>query len=124
REGRSRRSPPRRRRGRVELGPDRRRPHRSGNRATSPQGGLGDHPFQERRPGGAGPGDRPASRRGGGNSRGLMSKNVVIIGGVLVGLSSALFLTEAGAEVTIIDNSALGSGAARGNAGFMCTAIV
>ncbi len=53
-----------------------------------------------------------------------MSKSVVIVGGGLVGLSSALFLTEAGAEVTIIDNVALGSGAARGNAGFMCTAIV
>ena len=53
-----------------------------------------------------------------------MSKTVVIVGGGLVGLSSALFLTEAGADVTIIDSGALGSGAARGNAGFMCTAIV
>ena len=53
-----------------------------------------------------------------------MSKSVVIVGGGLVGLSSALFLTEAGADVTIIDSAALGSGAARGNAGFMCTAIV
>lgn len=53
-----------------------------------------------------------------------MSKTVVIVGGGLVGLSSALFLTEAGADVTIIDSDALGSGAARGNAGFMCTAIV
>ncbi|MEY2553829.1 MAG: D-amino-acid dehydrogenase, partial [Ilumatobacteraceae bacterium] len=53
-----------------------------------------------------------------------MTKSVVIVGGGLVGLSSALFLTEAGAEVTIIDSGALGSGAARGNAGFMCTAIV
>jgi D-amino-acid dehydrogenase len=53
-----------------------------------------------------------------------VSKTVVIVGGGLVGLSSALFLTEAGAEVTIIDNGELGGGAARGNAGFMCTAIV
>ncbi len=53
-----------------------------------------------------------------------MSKTVVIVGGGLVGQSSALFLTEAGADVTIIDSDALGSGAARGNAGFMCTAIV
>jgi D-amino-acid dehydrogenase len=53
-----------------------------------------------------------------------VTKSVVIVGGGLVGLSSALFLTEAGAEVTIIDSGALGSGAARGNAGFMCTAIV
>ena len=53
-----------------------------------------------------------------------MTKSVVIIGGGLIGLSSALFLTEAGAEVTVIDSDALGSGAARGNSGFMCTAIV
>ena len=53
-----------------------------------------------------------------------MTKSVVIVGGGLVGLSSALFLTESGAEVTVIDSEALGSGAARGNAGFMCTAIV
>ena len=53
-----------------------------------------------------------------------MSKSVVIVGGGLVGLSAALFLTEAGADVTIVDNGALGGGAARGNAGFMCTAIV
>ena len=51
-------------------------------------------------------------------------KSVVIVGGGLVGLSTALFLTEAGAQVTILDRAQLGSGAARGNAGFMCTAIV
>jgi D-amino-acid dehydrogenase len=53
-----------------------------------------------------------------------VSKSVVIVGGGLIGLSSALFLTEAGADVTVIDSGSLGSGAARGNAGFMCTAIV
>ncbi len=53
-----------------------------------------------------------------------MSKEVVIVGGGLVGLSSALFLTEAGADVTIVDSEGLGGGAARGNAGFMCSAIV
>jgi D-amino-acid dehydrogenase len=53
-----------------------------------------------------------------------VSKDVVIIGGGLIGLSSALFLTEAGASVTVVDSDGLGSGAARGNAGFMCTAIV
>jgi D-amino-acid dehydrogenase len=53
-----------------------------------------------------------------------VSKSVVIVGGGLVGLSSALFLTEAGADVTIVDTGELGGGAARGNAGFMCTAIV
>jgi D-amino-acid dehydrogenase len=53
-----------------------------------------------------------------------VTKSVAIIGGGLIGLSSALFLTEAGADVTVIDSGSLGSGAARGNAGFMCTAIV
>jgi D-amino-acid dehydrogenase len=53
-----------------------------------------------------------------------VSKDVVIIGGGLIGLSSALFLSEAGANVTVVDSDGLGSGAARGNAGFMCTAIV
>ncbi len=53
-----------------------------------------------------------------------MSKEVVIVGGGLIGLSSALFLTEAGANVTIVDSEGLGGGAARGNSGFMCTAIV
>ena len=72
----------------------------------------------------AGPGDRPTRCRGSRNPGDAVTKSVVIVGGGLVGLSSALFLTEAGADVTIIDNAALGSGAARGNAGFMCTAIV
>ena len=39
-----------------------------------------------------------------------MSKEVVIVGGGLVGLSSALFLTEAGADVTIVDSEGLGGG--------------
>jgi D-amino-acid dehydrogenase len=53
-----------------------------------------------------------------------VSRSVVVIGGGLIGLSSALFLTDAGAEVTIIDSAAAGSGAARGNAGWMCTTMV
>lgn len=53
-----------------------------------------------------------------------MTKSVVIIGGGLIGLSSALMLDERGIDVTIIDRSSLGSGAARGNAGFMCTTLL
>ena len=53
-----------------------------------------------------------------------MTKSVVVIGGGLMGLSAALFLTDAGAEVTIIDSDAAGSGAAKGNAGWMCTTMV
>ena len=53
-----------------------------------------------------------------------MTKSVVIIGGGLQGLSTAFFLTELGAEVTIVDHGALGGGAARGNAGYMCGTIL
>lgn len=45
-------------------------------------------------------------------------KHVVIVGGGLIGLTSALFLTERGATVTIVDAAAMGSGASQGNAGF------
>lgn len=48
------------------------------------------------------------------------SPHVVIVGGGLIGLTSALFLTERGATVSIIDTSAVGSGASQGNAGFFC----
>lgn len=48
------------------------------------------------------------------------SPHVIIVGGGLIGLTSALFLTERGATVSIIDASAMGSGASQGNAGFFC----
>jgi D-amino-acid dehydrogenase len=53
-----------------------------------------------------------------------MSRSVVIVGGGLAGLSTALFLTERDAEVTILDHGALGGGAARGNAGFMNSTMI
>lgn len=53
-----------------------------------------------------------------------MSTSTAIIGGGLVGLTTAFFLTEAGAEVTVVDHGALGGGAARGNAGFMCATMI
>ena len=65
----------------------------------------------------AGPCHRPTRRGGSGNPGSGVSKSVVIVGGGLVGLSSALFLTEAGAEVTIIDNGALGGGGHAGTPG-------
>ena len=52
------------------------------------------------------------------------STPVVIVGGGLIGLSSALALHERGAEVTVVDAAALGSGAARGNAGFLCPTLL
>jgi D-amino-acid dehydrogenase len=51
-------------------------------------------------------------------------RHVTIIGGGLIGLTSALFLREAGAEVRVIDHGPLGGGASRGNAGYMCTTIL
>ena len=52
------------------------------------------------------------------------AKSVVVVGGGLIGLSTGLLLAERGAQVTIIDSGELGSGAARGNAGFMCTTLL
>ncbi len=49
---------------------------------------------------------------------------IVIIGGGLIGLHTALFLTDQGAEVTIVDHTSIGGGASRGNAGFMCSTLV
>jgi glycine/D-amino acid oxidase-like deaminating enzyme len=53
-----------------------------------------------------------------------MAKSVAIVGGGLIGLSTALLLADRGADVTVIDSGELGSGAARGNAGFMCAALL
>jgi D-amino-acid dehydrogenase len=46
--------------------------------------------------------------------------HVVIIGAGLIGLTTALELTERGASVTIVDVTEPGSGASQGNAGFFC----
>jgi D-amino-acid dehydrogenase len=48
-----------------------------------------------------------------------MSKNIVIIGGGIVGLSSAYYLYKAGHEVTVIDKSDITSGASFVNAGYI-----
>jgi D-amino-acid dehydrogenase len=53
-----------------------------------------------------------------------VTKSVVVVGGGLVGLATALILSDRGADITIVDRSELGSGAARGNAGFMCTTLL
>lgn len=51
-------------------------------------------------------------------------RHVTVVGAGAVGLTTALFLHEAGAEVRLIDHGPLGGGASRGNAGLICTAIV
>jgi D-amino-acid dehydrogenase len=48
-----------------------------------------------------------------------MSKNIIIIGGGIVGLSSAYFLQKEGHQVTVIDKSDITSGASFVNAGFI-----
>ncbi|MFS4492034.1 NAD(P)/FAD-dependent oxidoreductase [Maribacter sp. 2308TA10-17] len=48
-----------------------------------------------------------------------MSKNIVIIGGGIVGLSSAYFLQKEGHQVTVIDKSDISSGASFVNAGYL-----
>lgn len=48
-----------------------------------------------------------------------MSKRVIIIGGGIVGLSSAYFLHKEGHEVTVIDKSDISSGASFVNAGYI-----
>jgi D-amino-acid dehydrogenase len=54
----------------------------------------------------------------------VSAKSVVIVGGGLIGLTSALALHERGASVTVVDRDALGSGAARGNAGFLSPTLL
>jgi D-amino-acid dehydrogenase len=49
---------------------------------------------------------------------------IVIIGGGLIGLHTALFLREQGADVTVVDHGSMGGGASKGNAGFMCSSLV
>src|SRR5262245_54664772 len=49
---------------------------------------------------------------------------VAVIGGGLIGLTSALLLADDGHDVTIVEREALGGGAAQGNAGFMCPPLV
>ncbi|WP_457616537.1 NAD(P)/FAD-dependent oxidoreductase [Lutibacter sp.] len=48
-----------------------------------------------------------------------MSKNVVIIGGGIMGLSTAYYLLKEGHQVTVIDQSDISSGASFVNAGFI-----
>ena len=50
--------------------------------------------------------------------------SVVIVGGGLIGLTTAVFLNDRGVDVTIIDSGELGGGAAKGNAGLLCSALL
>jgi len=47
-------------------------------------------------------------------------KNVVVIGGGIVGLSSALYLQRSGCKVTVLDKSGFQNNCSYGNAGYVC----
>ena len=46
--------------------------------------------------------------------------NVLIIGGGIIGLSSAYYLQQSGHEVTVIDKTDISDGCSYGNAGYVC----
>ena len=49
----------------------------------------------------------------------MVKKKVVVLGGGIVGLSTAYYLIQEGHEVTIIDKGRLDSGASHVNAGYL-----
>ncbi len=49
-------------------------------------------------------------------------RKVIVIGGGIVGLSTALFLARRGAEVTVLERDRIGDGASAGNAGILAQA--
>ena len=48
-----------------------------------------------------------------------MSKSVLVVGGGIIGLSSAYYLNKAGHHVTVVDQSNLDAGASYVNAGYL-----
>ena len=53
-----------------------------------------------------------------------MTRHVVVVGAGIVGVSSAIWLQRAGAQVTIIDRAAPGTGTSHGNAGVLAACAV
>jgi D-amino-acid dehydrogenase len=52
----------------------------------------------------------------------MSARRVVVVGGGVAGLSTAYFLRQGGADVTVLDAGAMGAGASAGNAGWVCPA--
>jgi D-amino-acid dehydrogenase len=52
------------------------------------------------------------------------ARRVVVVGGGVIGLSSAYALNRIGWDVTIVDRDAIGSGASHGNCGYICPSHV
>lgn len=57
-------------------------------------------------------------------TRALRPGSVAIVGGGLIGLCCAHYLSAAGVRVTVLERDRLGSGASRGNAGEVCPDLV
>lgn len=53
----------------------------------------------------------------------MTKTDIIIIGGGIIGVSSAYFLTERGFSVTLIEKNEIGAGASHGNAGLICPCI-
>jgi D-amino-acid dehydrogenase len=53
-----------------------------------------------------------------------VSQRVVVVGGGVIGLASAYYLSRDGWDVTVIDQSPIGRGCSRGNCGFVCPSHV
>src|SRR5690242_360033 len=49
-------------------------------------------------------------------------RDVLVIGGGVAGLACALYLSNAGGRVTVVESDRIGSGASSGNAGWLCPA--
>lgn len=47
-------------------------------------------------------------------------RSAIVIGGGLIGCSSAYYLTQQGWEVTVVERDTIGSGASHGNCGYVC----
>ena len=48
-----------------------------------------------------------------------MTRDITILGGGIIGLCSAYYLSQLGYQITVIDKNTIGDSCARGNAGYI-----